>query len=88
MMSDQPHDSLGRQRRQFLEEAEERREVAARKLASERARLLRDWLDGGGTESEFADAWPEIRAQLGQFRLMAIGDKARNRSLSSFRKPS
>ena len=71
-----------------MEQAEERREVAARKLALERSRLLKDWLDGGGTEAEFSEAWPEIRAQLGQFRLMEIGDKARNRSLLSLRKPS
>lgn len=79
---------LAPQQQEMHEQVAERRESAARKLAVERSRLLKDWLAGGVTEQEFAEAWPEIRAQLGQFRLMEVGDKARNRSLSPFRKPS
>ena len=62
-------DSLERERRRHMEQAEERREVAARKLALERSRLLNDWRDGGGTETQFSEKWPEIRPQLGQFCL-------------------
>ena len=59
---------------------------AQNRIKREKAQLLRDWIAGGGTEPDFEDAWPSIHAQLGQIRVMAIGDKARNRSLTAFRK--
>jgi hypothetical protein len=46
--------------------------------------LLHDWTTAGGSEADFEDAWPSIRAQLGQIRVMEIGDKARVRSLTAF----
>lgn len=59
---------------------------AQNRIQREKARLLRDWIDGGGTETDFEEAWPSIHAQLGQIRVMEIGDKARTRSLTAFRK--
>lgn len=56
------------------------------RIKREKAQLLRDWIAGGGAEADFEEAWPSIRAQLGQIRVMEIGDKARNRSLTAFRK--
>jgi hypothetical protein len=56
------------------------------RIQREKARLLHDWIAGGGAEADFEEAWPSIHAQLGQIRVMAIGDKARNRSLTAFRK--
>jgi hypothetical protein len=74
---------------QFLEDErrlDERRRKAQLRLERERCQLLDDWIAGGGTATEFEAAWPEIRAQLGRFRLMELGDKARQRSLTRFRK--
>ena len=48
--------------------------------------LRRAWVDGGGTELGFEEAWPGIRSQLGQTRVMAIGEKARAQALTAFRK--
>jgi hypothetical protein len=59
---------------------------AARRVEQERQELLATWLDGGGTEAEFEEAWPAIRTQLGKVRVDELGDKARGRSLGRFRK--
>lgn len=79
-------ESVERERRLLTGHAAELHEVAVRRLALDRSRLLKGWLDGGGTEAEFAESWPAIRAQLSQMRLMEVGDTARNRSLASLRK--
>ena len=54
------------------------------RIIREKARLLHDWTSAGGSEADFEEAWPSIRAQLGQIRVMEIGDKARVRSLTAF----
>lgn len=59
---------------------------AQNRIKREKAQLLRDWIAGGGAEADFEDVWPSIQAQLGQIRIQEIGDKARNRSLTAFRK--
>ena len=64
----------------------ERQQIAQSRVKRERDRLLRDWTSGGGSEADFDEAWPAIHAQLGKIRVMEIGDKARNRSLTAFRK--
>lgn len=78
-------------RRQLTPEAEERRlldrqRMVRHRVERERAELLRDWIAGGGTEAEFDVAWPEIHTQLGRYRVMELGEKARNRSLMRFKK--
>jgi hypothetical protein len=55
------------------------------RIRREKARLLADWTAAGGTEADFEAAWPSIHAQLGQIRVMEIGEKARSRSLKAFR---
>lgn len=59
---------------------------ATRRVEQEKQELLRTWLDGGGTEEEFEETWPAIRSQLGKVRLDELGEKARGRSLSRFRR--
>ncbi|HEX5165670.1 MAG TPA: hypothetical protein VFV93_09765 [Thermomicrobiales bacterium] len=54
------------------------------RIMREKARLLHDWTTAGGSEDDFEEVWPSIRAQLGQIRVMEIGDKARARSLTAF----
>jgi hypothetical protein len=54
------------------------------RIIREKTRLLHDWTTAGGTEADFEEAWPSIRSQLGQIRVMEIGDKARARSLTAF----
>ena len=50
------------------------------RIRREKTRLLNDWIAAGGAEADFEAAWPSIHAQLGQIRVMEIGDKARARS--------
>lgn len=59
---------------------------AALLVEKEKRELLATWLAGGGTAAEFEEAWPAIRAQLGKARLHDVGESARRRSLSRFRK--
>lgn len=56
------------------------------RIKRERARLLHDWTTAGGSEADFEEAWPSIHAQLGQIRVAEIGERARSRSLTAFRK--
>ena len=56
------------------------------RIKREKELLLRDWISGGGTEADFEEIWPAIHAQLGRIRVMEIGEKARSRSLTTFRK--
>jgi hypothetical protein len=65
----------------------DRRRAAELRLERERRLLLADWLAGSGTAAEFDAAWPEIQAQLGRFRVMELGDRARQRSLQRFHRP-
>lgn len=65
---------------------DDRARRAARRVAHEKRELLTTWLDSGGTEEEFEEAWPAIRAQLGRARVDELGGKARGRSLARFRK--
>lgn len=59
---------------------------AQNRIKREKDLLRRAWIDGGGTELGFEEAWPSIRSQLGQTRVMAIGEKARAQALTAFRK--
>jgi hypothetical protein len=56
------------------------------RIKREKARLLQDWVAAGGSEADFEEAWPSIHAQLGQIRVQEIGDKARTRSLTAFKR--
>jgi hypothetical protein len=69
-----------------LRRLEDRQRMVRYRNEKERRELLQDWLAGGGTEEEFEQVWPEIQAQIGRFRVMELGEKARNRSLMRFRK--
>jgi hypothetical protein len=72
--------------KQRLSDASQRR--AALLVEKEKRELLETWLSGGGTETDFEDAWPSIRDQLGRSRLQEVGDAARRRPLSRFRRSS
>ncbi len=54
------------------------------RIRREKERLLSDWTNAGGSETDFEEAWPSIHAQLGQIRIQEIGEKARSRSLTAF----
>lgn len=59
---------------------------ATLRLAQERQELLETWLETGGTTAEFDAAWPAIHAQLNKARVQDVGEAARRRTLSRFRK--
>lgn len=59
---------------------------AQNRIKREKARLLHDWTAAGGTEADFEAVWPSIHAQLGKIRVMEVGERARSRSLATFRK--
>ena len=65
---------------------EDVRRRAALRVAQERQELLDTWLASGGSTEEFDEAWPAIRAQLNRARLQDVGEAARRRPLSRFRR--
>ena len=56
------------------------------RIKREKSGLLHDWTTAGGSEADFEEAWPSIHAQLGQIRVQEIGEKARTRSLTAFKR--
>lgn len=59
------------------QEAAQRKADAALKaereaaLETERRRMLQDWTDAGGTESDFVARWPELKIRLLEERVLA-----------------
>jgi hypothetical protein len=52
------------QERRIEEARQQQQTAAAAALEEERARRLRIWIANGGTESEFAEAWPGMRQKI------------------------
>lgn len=70
------------------ESERQRQRIAALRLRRDKERLRAEWLAGGASEEEFESVWPAIQVELNRLRVMAVGEKARGRSLRTFRKPS
>ena len=87
--TDRPETPLDRDthelRRANSQTTELQRNVQMR-IQREKTQLLRDWTAAGGSHADFEEIWPSIHAQLGQIRVQEIGDRARSRPLSTFRK--
>jgi hypothetical protein len=65
--------------KQYIREKKEKeaREEAKRREAAEKEAAKRAWVKDGGTEWDFAKAWPEIRDAKRKARIQKTTDKAR-----------
>ncbi len=72
--------------RERAEEARQRRErEAATRWKEERMRRRNLWIAGGGAESEFDSAWPEIKRQLLLERVSGVEERRRREAFAGFK---
>ncbi len=72
--------------RERAEEARQRRErEAAARWEEERTRRRNLWIAGGGAESEFDSAWPEIKDRLLMERVSGAEERRRREAFAGFK---
>jgi len=84
-MAEREREQEAEERRRAEEARQQRERDAEERWEQERTRRRNLWIAGGGAESEFDSAWPEIKRQLLMERVSGAEERRRRKAFANFK---